>query len=344
MHTEISAGQWRELIHSALAFAEATPWKWMDDGQVIGIVHPQTQEKGYCSIMGRESEFKALALYPGRLGWWSYLQITQDDLETDPNEVLYKQRCIVLSFEAQATADTDDIALLRHAGLQPAQLEWIPSFRSYLPGFVPSAPSVEEAHWLSLALPQVLAAAMEVYAGLYAIPENGLDKQGRLLCRSLDVEAGGWHTDWLKPDPNADFSPPRIQLDAEQTAAGRALPSTEDIWLIEEFFLPEPAEDPEGDRAFFPRVLVCFDMQEQSFRGLSLLHPDNWPVSLGETLLEMLTNQGHRPGQVVVSKRANFILAKPFCQALGIGINLEQGLDILPDLREAVLEMWREQQ
>ena len=31
--------------------------------------------------------------------------------EADPNEILYKQRCLVLSFEQKATADADDLAL-----------------------------------------------------------------------------------------------------------------------------------------------------------------------------------------------------------------------------------------
>ncbi len=344
MLTEISAAQWRELIQSSMGLAQAEPWKWMEDGQVVGILNPQTGEKAYCSIMGRDSEFKALAIYPGRQGWWSYLQISNEEAGSDPNEIMYKQRCIVLSFESPAKADADDLALLKHAGLSAATTAWIPSFRSYQPGFVPSTPDLAEFQWINLAVTQVAVAASEVYAGQHVISENGLNKQGELLFRSVDPASGLWQSSWLKPDPNADFSPPQIQLSAELALAGRAMPQTEAIWLIEEFFVPEPAEDNEGGRAFFPRALVFFDLELQEFRGMSLLHPDNWPDVVGESLVEMLLNQGCRPAQIVVSKRENFILAKPFCQSLGIGINLDQSLDILPDLREAVLEMWREQE
>lgn len=344
MLTEISAAQWRELIELAMVFAQSEPWTWMDDGQVIGVVHPQTQEKAYCSIMGMQSDFKALALYPGKMGWWSYLQINKEEVEIDPNELLYKQRCLVLSFELHATADSDDLALLRHAGLRDKDFQWIPSFRSYLPGFVPSTPDAAEFQWLRLALPQVVAATREVFAGTHLIPENGLDKQGNLLFRRLDADAGDWISTWMKPDPEADFSPPQLQVSKELAQAASLLPQNEDIWLLEEFYVPEPAEDQDGGRAFFPHAAIFFDMEAQEFRGLSLLHPDNWSDGLADTLVEMLLNQGTRPAQLVVSKKENYILIKPFCKAVGLGINLDQSLDIVPELREAVLEMWREQE
>ncbi len=343
MLTEISAGQWRELIELALFFAQSEPWKWMDDSQVVGVLHPQTQEKAYCSVMGRESEFKALAIYPGREGWWSYLQINQEEADTDPNEIMYKQHCLVISFELRARADADDLALLRHAGLKDHDLKWIPSFRSYLPGFVPATPSGDEFQWLSLVLPQICVAVQEIHAGKHVVPEQGLDKEGRLLFRSIDPAIGDWQSAWLKPDPQANFSPPQAQLSEELAIAARAMPQTEDMWLVEEFFVPEPAEDQEGERAFFPRALLFFDIEMQEFRGMSLLHPDTWPAAVAESLVEMLLAQGRRPGQIVVSKKENLILLKPFCKALSIGIHLETTLDILPDLRDAVLEMWREQ-
>ncbi len=343
MLTEISAGQWRELIELAMVFAQGEPWTWMDDGQVIGVLHPQTQEKAYCSIMGRTSEFKALAIYPGRSGWWSYLQINAEDAEAETSEILYKQRCIVLSFEPRATADADDLALLRHAGLRDADFMWVPSFRSYVPGYVPSTPDREEFQWLSLVLPQIIVATREVFAGEQVIPDNGLDKQGLLLFRHIDVAVGDWHSAWLKPDPNADFSPPQVVLSSALAQAARALPQSDDIWLMEDFFVPEAAEDTDGGRAFFPHAAVFFDMEVQEFRGLSLLHPDNWLEGLAESLAEMLMNQARRPAQIVVSKRSNFILIKPFCQAIDVAINLEPTFDIVSDLRDAVLEMWREQ-
>jgi hypothetical protein len=343
MLTEISASQWRTLIERALDFAQAEPWTWMDDAQVVGVVHPTTQEKAYCSIMGRESDFKAIAIYPGRQGWWSYLQLSSENASTDANEIMYKQRCIVLSFEPSASADADDLALLRHAGLQRlAGGSLIPSFRTYLPGYVPATPDLEEFQWLLWALPQALAAAQEVFAGHHVIPDNGLNKAGEMLFRTQSPD-GEWASSWLKPDPSADFSPPQIQLAPELAQAARTMTQSQDIWLVEEFFVPEPAEDAEGDRAFFPRAVVFLDMESQEFRGLSLLHPANWPQGAGESMVDMILNQGQRPAQIVVSKKENFILVKPFCQAAGIAINLDPSLDILPDLREAVLEMWREQ-
>lgn len=342
MHTEISAARWRALINLALEFGQMAPWQWMDDSQVVAVQDPASKEKGYVSIMGRESEFKAVAVYPGRQGWWSYLQISQEDMESDSSDLLYKQRCIVLSYESPANADADDRALLTHVGLDAAALPHVPSFRAYKPGLVPAAPGLAEVAWLELALPQALAAALEVSAGLHHIPENGMDKQGRLLTRHQTSPEAPWESEWRTPDPVADFSPPQATLTPELTQAARALPQGQGFWLVEEFYLPEPAEDSDTGLAFFPRALVLFDLEGHSFRGMTLVHPDNWPDEVGPSLVEMFMNQGERPNQLVVSGRETYILLKPLSAALGLSLNLEKGMDIRADLREAVLEMWRE--
>lgn len=336
MITASAKTEWRAVLDRALAFADAAPWRWMDDGQVVGLVHPGLGERAYCSIIGRESELKALAVYVGKEGWWSYQQLSQVNAEADEEELVYEESCLLVSFSTPQSAEADDWALLRHVGIPTDGLAWVPSFRAYKPGLVPSVPAGTDLDWLGLALEQALAAAMAASAGEVHIPEEGLDKQGRLLFMALQPE--GWAPQWLVADPKMDLSPPMATLTPDRALAGRALPQGEEIWLLDAFFLPQSVEDEDGGPAFFPKALVAFDVEDQAIKGLALLHPGQWPAAVADAVLDLILGHGRRPGQLVVSRAPQMILMRPFCKALDIGIHLEKQMDIRSELREAVME------
>jgi hypothetical protein len=320
----------------ALAFGKANPWEWLGDGQVFGLVHPKTGEKGYCSVMGKRGDFHAFAVYPGRQGWGSYQRLNQDKATAD--EIVHLQRCLMVVFLTPEQADADDLALLRHAGWKMEGVPLVPSFRSYLPGYLPWAPDAEECEWLLLALDQAnFMLAVTIENPLY-VPENGLLPDGKMVFRKH--QADDWMTVQLLPDVATEFSPAQVALTEDLRRQGKRVPQQEAMWLLEEFYLPEPSDDAEGGRPYFPRALFFFDLQDQSFRGLSLLHPTEWPDEIGETLIALFEKAGHRPTQIVVSNRNNYILVKGFRKSLGIDLHLEEGLDLLPDLKAALLEGW----
>jgi hypothetical protein len=337
MVTEIPAGEWRKLVLTALSWAEATPWEWVQDTQVFGVMDPATGQKVYCSVMGDSGELLGLAMYPGKKGWKSYLQLGSEDEDTHPTELVYYQCCLVVSFHPAQEAEIDDLSLLKHVGLADAVHGHVPSFRTYQPGYLPHTPGMAEVRLMQTVLPQALALLVELPGADHILPEEGLNEKGELLFRVYDPETDSWHSEWQLPDSNLDFSPPVVSLDHAQTAQAQALPAEEAIWLLEDFHLPEPAQDGQG-RSFFPHAVVLFDVEAQEFRGISLLQPDDFPALVGEVLVEMMAQQEMRPSQLVVSKKSNLILVRPFCQALGMALHLQEDLDILEDLREALLE------
>lgn len=336
MVTEIPAAEWRKLIHVAQRYAAVRPWEWIQDAQVFGVVDPDTLKSVYCSIMGHSGEMKALALYPGKEGWKSYLAIGAEDMDTDPSELVYGQNCLILSFDAPQEAEADDLALLKHVGVAVDDTSLVPSFRSYRPGYLPQPPNLEELRFMQRIVSQVLALVGDLPGSGEFLSEDGLNDEGKLLFRVPDGE--GWKMEWRKPDSTLDFSPAILTLDHDDLQKARKLPQKQAIWLLEDFHLPEPVLN-EDEVAFFPRAFVFFDLEVQEFRGISLLQPGDFPDVLGSLLVEMMEQQKMVPTQMVVSKKTHLNLMRPFCQSLGIGIHLEESLDILADLREAVQEM-----
>jgi hypothetical protein len=336
MFTEIPAAEWRKLIPATLLFSNEAPWEWVQDTQVFGVIDPQTSQKIYCSVMGQSGEMRAVALYPGKEGWKSYLQLGSEDLDADPSELVYHQSCVVISFETPQNAERDDLALLQSVGISSDSMTLIPSFRSYRPGYLPQSPDLEEVKMMQLVVPQAFALLAELQGASVELPEEGLNENGEMLFRSQDA-GENWRTEWVKPDPTVDFSPPVLTLDQTEIHRAAQLPQKEAIWLLDNFHLPHPAMN-EAEVAFFPHAFVFFDLEVQEFRGIALLEPEDFPDLLCGMLVEMLDQQEIRPTQMVVSKRNNLILMRPFCQSLGITLHLQEDLDIRDALKEALLE------
>ncbi len=335
MFTEIPASEWRALIGSALTFSAIAPWEWVGESQVFGVLLPESGEKVYCSVLGQAGMMKAIALYPGQLGWKSYLDLGAQSTETDTNEVVVRQRCLFTSFVSQDQADADDLALLKHIGQTLVKGQPVPMIRSYRPGFVPQPPNLAEIQLMR----RVFAKALELLTYLpgahFALPTEGLNEEGKVLFSVATANGAGPEFQWLAPDSTLDFSPTVVTLSIEQRALALSLPLVEGIWLMENFYLTKAAETEDGTQ-FYPQVFCFLDLEAQGFRGVSLLEPDGFPDLVGAVLTEMLRQQGCRPSQIVVSKKQNLILLRPFCKTLGIGIHLDEEIDILPALRETV--------
>lgn len=334
MLTEVSSKDWRELLGLALAVDAMAPWRWLTDAQVFAIHPLDMPEPVYCSVMGQEDGIKGLALYPGRLGWRTYLRIGQTTGDEDPLEALCQDRCLLLQLVPVAEAEQDDLALLRSIGMEAGAV--VPAFSSYVPGYVPQAPDAEEMAWLLPVMREVVTMIGELPGSGEVIPESGQNDLGRVLVRKQGESE--WRMDWVLPGPVHDFTPKTVRITSAEEAGLRGLPMVQEVWLFEDLHLPEPSEDGSG-RAFFARAVVLLGLEDQRFRGIDLLRPSEFPELLGSKLTRMLLEIGELPANLVVSRSENLVLMRPFCQALGTGIHLEPEMDIRPSLREAIMEM-----
>lgn len=333
MVTEIPAQDWRALLRLAMVVDEMAPWRWLSDAQVFAIHPSALAEPVFCSIMGHDDGIRGLALYPGKLGWQTYIRIGQSTGDEDPLEALCLDRCALLQLVPIAEASQDDVALLRTVGADAGAV--VPSFNCYNPGYAPQAPDAAEMAWLLPVMREVVNFLGDLPGSGEVIPEAGLNDLGRILARKQVGEA--WVMDWILPAASQNFSPDTVTLSEEEGRMLEGLPMVPEVWLYEDLHLPEPQEEDSG-RAFFPRAVILLGLEDQQFRGASILRPQDFPQSLGQVLVRQMLQVGAVPANLVVSRPANLILLRPFCQALGIGIHLETEMDIRASLREALME------
>ncbi|MBL0015258.1 MAG: hypothetical protein IPP17_02175 [Bacteroidetes bacterium] len=335
MFTEIPSAKWRALVGATLKLASVSPWEWLKEGQTFGVQIQETGEKIYCSVMGQVGGLKALAIYPGKMGWKSYVELGTLETDTDPNEMIMRQRCIMVSFVPANAAEEDDLALLKHIGIALDATQEVPTMRSYRPGYVPQPPDLAEVNMLQIVLEKALGLLGELPGAPFSLPENGLDEDGKMLFNVQTSDPSAIQLEWLLPDSTLDFSPPVATLLPTDLRQNLNLPLKDEIWLLETFYLTHAAESEFGIQ-FYPQTIAFFDLKDQRFRGVSLLTPDDFPDNVGEVLSALLREQGIRPKQLVVSKSENLILMRPICKSLGIAIYLEKEINILAALREAV--------
>ncbi|HHG85994.1 MAG TPA: hypothetical protein ENJ82_14700 [Bacteroidetes bacterium] len=335
MQTEVSSDAWRKLFLAASAFRTAAPWEWVSDSQLFGVVDPETGERCYCSVMGGLGDYFALGVYPGSEGFRSYHMLFSDDVDEDPNESLYYQRCMVGAFEDEGELDEDDKILARSLELNfDGDRQW-PNFRSYRPGFMPWAMDAAEVNLMTIAYEQALIVTYQIKEDSAAFPSYNPAEPGKVSFRKLVGDA--WTDVKLEPDSPVALSPAQLQYDAEKLKkAVSNWEKSQGIWLMEMFFLDKPVMEEEDERPYFPKAAVFMDMKDGRILGLDAIKPQEVETATLDTMLELFDHFGALPETIVVSNRANYILLKGFCRLAGIDLELDEKLDVVDDLRNEI--------
>ena len=103
---------WYDL---AYAFKKAALWKKINEEELFAIRLPakKTSSKhiGYCLIMGRNGEHRALAVYVGEEGFSSYRRIMTDEHQSFAD--MLTQDCIQCSMERKEDLSEDELLEIR---------------------------------------------------------------------------------------------------------------------------------------------------------------------------------------------------------------------------------------
>lgn len=89
----------------------------VEGGSNLWCTNPRNREKIYCSVMGQVGGLKATGDLPGENGVEKLCGTRPLETDTDPNEMIMRQRCIMVSFVPANAAEEDDLALLKHIGI-----------------------------------------------------------------------------------------------------------------------------------------------------------------------------------------------------------------------------------
>ena len=146
---------WYDL---AYAFKKAALWKKINEEELFAVRLPakKTSSKhiGYCLIMGRNGEHRALAVYVGEEGFSSYRRIMTDEHQSFAD--MLTQDCIQCSMERKEDLSEDELLEIREY-CQESGVPFrapFPQFTRYAPYCIPYMPR-EKGDW------QTIRAALE---------------------------------------------------------------------------------------------------------------------------------------------------------------------------------------
>jgi len=335
MVTEIPSATWRQLFTQANDLLQIAPWNNMGDAHIFGLVDPATGQKCYGTVLGNLGNYYALALYKGKNGYKSLIQLMGEDEDTDAEGSLYEQECLMVAFEKEEEADPEDVALIESVAKDLMTGGRVPGFRSYRRGMMPWGIDEEEAALMGHAM-QLCKFVSGQLLGDQGYLEASEDDKGKL--RFFSLNEGKWTSAWDQPDSLLDFSPEQLQINPQLGAALQNLPQEDGLWLFERFFFRQPSMDETSDRPYFPVMFILLDLETQVVRGMDIIPPYRIEEDGAEILLELLQEAKAKPSGMVVSKRENYILLNGLGRAGGIEVHLDESLDVLPDLKEALYQ------
>ena len=132
------------LFDRAFAIRAAKPWERMLDTQLFAVRFSDG-ELACCSVMGRNGDHLALALYSPTDGMYALDKIMTEDVRLMPRhraqEMMMSQDCIQVSFENAQDIPKEDAAPVRaYAKARSLALRGqhkFPVFRRYRPACIP---------------------------------------------------------------------------------------------------------------------------------------------------------------------------------------------------------------
>jgi hypothetical protein len=344
MAEEMTPGirEWRRLYESAVRIKEMSPWEWMTETDVFGVRSPETGELGFVSVMGLLGEHYAVSLYLGSEGIHGFLDLQEMGPFADPGDLIQVPQ-IQASFEDRVELDKRDREVIKDLGLKFRGRNAWPMFRSYRPSLLPWFLEAGEVRFLSCALEQLADVAPRFREDSSLLEPSGGDSY---LLRVPRQEGGRrlWE-DASTGVPPLDAPPIEVEMEASKIEALGRLPRGEVRLEVDFFMFPAPVQD-EGDRPYFPHMLLVIDALSGMVLGSDLLAPHPSPEAMWgrvpENLADKLFALELAPEKISVDSELLFELLEPLASEAAFGLELSLALPGLEPARENLLRTFGE--
>jgi len=284
---------------------DLAPWDWMQEDQIIRLIHPDTGEHGHISIMGSMGEHRALALYIGAEALARFHFMNSDDPsdpaipKADLMALILETRQLQCSYGTRSELRPDELSEIKKLGRKYRGDNW-PMFRSFHPGRAPGPLDEAERAWLAHAIEQLMTVA----------PALKIDPLGdaRLIDGGLDIltrrQTGGtWESCWTELD---DYTfewpvPAPDEIDLEKIKALDRLTDIECLFQL----MPSPIGRSAAD-AVFPYLAITADRKSGLILGTDLLTIEKQShagmiASVPGVFLRQWLKAGIRPASINVS-------------------------------------------
>ncbi|MBU4491302.1 MAG: hypothetical protein KKD69_02450 [Euryarchaeota archaeon] len=327
--------EWKELYGASLEFKELAPWDWMYDSDLFGVQDPVSGEIGYCCIMGAAGEHYALGLYSGSEGLMGLSQILTGEFTVSQDEVLYIQKCLMVSFEDRKYLQKQDLQQIKAFGLKFRGCNAWPLFRNYTPGLVPWYLTRDEARFLTIALQQAIdvSTRFKKDAGLLVHPSRAHyfvrvpRKQGENIV---------WQDEWLEPLPLKKEDHPAMPVD--ETILSRlkkAKLQRRGIWEVDFFYIPAPIWE-KGERPYYPYMSLLVNHNSAFILNFQIERQAVGLTKFPVKFVELIERVKVMPEKLLVKRNEVYRLLEPITAKLSIEIT---AVESLPALEYAKIAM-----
>lgn len=332
--------EWKRLYELAVKIKEIEPWEWMEEIDIFGVQHPETEEIGFVSIMGMAGEHFGISVYLGAEGLFGFEDF-QFELEDNPM-ALFDVPQLQASFENRAQLEKDDHAVIKKLGLKFRGSYNYPLFRSIVPGFLPYYITSDEARFLGYVLEQILDVAPRIKADESILDDTDIDDEFATYLVRVPKKQNGktvWQDEHLviKPPPDKDIS---VIIPADVMQEIRGFPQNKNLTIeIDLVHSPTPVWE-KGERPFIPKMLMLADRSKGIILGFQLLTPQETELEnfqqLVANIFESLRKLGVRPHEIRVSSEYLFELFKNFTQQLNIRLRQVDELEAVEAAKEGM--------
>jgi hypothetical protein len=216
-------------------------------------------------------------------------------------------------------------------------------FRSYRPSLFPWFLEAREVRFLSCALEQLADVAPRFREDSSLLEPSGGDSY---VLRDPRQEGGRrlWE-DASTGVPPLDAPPIEVEMEASKIEALGRLPRGEVRLEVDFFMFPAPVQD-EGDRPYFPHMLLVVDALSGMVLGSDLLAPHPSPEAMWgrvpENLADKLFALELAPEKISVDSELLFELLEPLASEAAFGLELSLALPGLEPVRENLLRTFGE--
>ncbi|MCC7550418.1 MAG: plasmid pRiA4b ORF-3 family protein [Methanobacterium sp.] len=326
-----SIQEWEDLYSVAVEFKKLKPWEWMWDDDIFGVLNSETEEIGYCCVMGGAGEFFGMSLYLGSEGLEGYFKIQFGEITSGDLESLYAQKCLMASFEDRDTVEDEDYQILRKLGLRfRGENSW-PLFRSYLPNYMPWFLNSEEVKFLTLALEQTIHVSKRFQKNPDILRPPMINQ---IMVRVRDDQ--GWQDEWREPSEENEVMVGFVEEDALDEMFNLA---HQGVWEVDYSIFPEPVQDDPRERPYFPYIITWADHEHGMVMNTTLAEPSQWGSIFSESLKEVMKSKGSLPQEILLRRNEIYNLMEGIASSLKIELTIVADLDIIDDAMEYMMDL-----
>lgn len=314
MRKEASADLWKMLYNLADELKELKPWEDLWDMDLIGIQENGRDEPVFCSVIGKETREKGIALYDGTGGLASFQKTARAASASQIEYRISEQQALVCFWGSRIDVPEEQQKMIRNLEKKYHGKNNWPCFSSLLPRFAPCTPDETEVRLLVETFVQLVEAVK-------ALREERVKvnfEEGEFCFRYFDLEQMNWMTAPARL-PYIEEKYETVEVTDETLLQHLAQqPDNGMTLLVDTAYLHGAMKDEQYDRPVDPLLLLAADGDSGQFvHGQALSPEEEEGMAAVDFLIRFIESKG-KPEKVMARNPYILQALEQFCGVLEI--------------------------